>query len=155
MSADFQPRCGVKNGTLPRNHLASSATGGASAVSAKTRWFLDFLLVGKSLACYGPERELTLQQTRCRSRSGEGDDASAAGQSFPHGRAEGFFDCPCSGSDSRNTPIPCVGGSQDVSLTYRKGSFETFGFKRLFCPLFQLLGKVGRRRHVPYAKRCC
>ena len=41
----------------------------------------------------------------------------AAGQSFPHGRAEGFFDCPCSGSDSRNTPIPCVGGSQDVSLT--------------------------------------
>ena len=29
-----------------------------------------------------------------------------------------------------------------------KGSFETIGFKRLFCPLFQLLGKVGRRRHV-------
>ena len=29
----------------------------------------------------------------------------------------------------------------------RKGSFETIGFKRLFCPLFQLLGKVGRRRH--------
>ena len=28
-----------------------------------------------------------------------------------------------------------------------KGSFETIGFKRLFCPLFQLLGKVGRRRH--------
>ena len=29
-----------------------------------------------------------------------------------------------------------------------KGSFETIGFKRLFCPLFQLVGKVGRRRHV-------
>ena len=28
-----------------------------------------------------------------------------------------------------------------------KGSFETIGFKRLFCLLFQLLGKVGRRRH--------
>ena len=33
-----------------------------------------------------------------------------------------------------------------------KGSFETIGFKRLFCLLFQLLGKVGRRRHVLYAK---
>ena len=33
VSAGFQPRCGVKIGTLPRNHLASSATGGASAVS--------------------------------------------------------------------------------------------------------------------------
>ena len=43
VSADFQPRCGVKIGTLPRNHLASSATGGASAVSAKNHWFLDFL----------------------------------------------------------------------------------------------------------------
>ena len=43
VSADFQPRCGVKIGTLPRNHLASSATGGASAVSAKNQWFLDFL----------------------------------------------------------------------------------------------------------------
>ena len=33
VSADFQPRCGVKNGTLPRNRLASSATGGDSVVS--------------------------------------------------------------------------------------------------------------------------
>ena len=29
-----------------------------------------------------------------------------------------------------------------------KGSPETIGLWRLFCPLFQLLGKVGRRRHV-------
>ena len=43
VSADFQPRCGVKTGTLPRNHLASFTTGGASAVSAKNQWFLDFL----------------------------------------------------------------------------------------------------------------
>ena len=43
VSADFQPPCGVKIGTLPRNHLASSATGGASAVSTKNQWFLDFL----------------------------------------------------------------------------------------------------------------
>ena len=35
VSAGFQPRCGVKIGTLPRNHLASSATGGASAVSSQ------------------------------------------------------------------------------------------------------------------------
>ena len=27
-----------------------------------------------------------------------------------------------------------------------QGSEETIGFFRLFCPLFQLLGKVGRRR---------
>ena len=43
VSADFQPRCGVKIGTLPRNHLALSATGGASAVSTKNHRFLDFL----------------------------------------------------------------------------------------------------------------
>ena len=35
VSADFQPRCGVKTGTLPRNRLAVSATGGASAVSSQ------------------------------------------------------------------------------------------------------------------------
>lgn len=29
-----------------------------------------------------------------------------------------------------------------------KGSPETIGLWRLFCPLFQLVGKVGRRRHV-------
>ena len=66
-------------------------------------------LPSRGLLVMGPSRELTQQQTR--SRSGEGDDASAAGQSVPHGRAEGFFDCPRSGSDSRNTPIPCFGGS--------------------------------------------
>ena len=33
VSTGFQPRCGVKTGTLPRNRLASSATGGASTVS--------------------------------------------------------------------------------------------------------------------------
>ena len=32
-----------------------------------------------------------------------------------------------------------------------KGSPETIGLWRLFCPLFQLVGKVGRRRHVSYA----
>ena len=34
-----------------------------------------------------------------------------------------------------------------------KGSPETIGVWRLFCPLFQLLGKVGRRRHVSYVKK--
>ena len=33
VSASFQPRCGMETGTLPRDHLASSATGGASAIS--------------------------------------------------------------------------------------------------------------------------
>ena len=36
-------------------------------------------------------------------------------------------------------------------LLHTKGNPKTIGFWRLFCPLFQLLGKVGRRRHVPYA----
>ena len=31
-------------------------------------------------------------------------------RSVPHGRASGFFNCPRSGSVSRNTPIPCFGG---------------------------------------------
>ena len=33
VSAGFQPRCGMETGTLPRNHLASSATGGDSVIS--------------------------------------------------------------------------------------------------------------------------
>ena len=37
VSAGFQPRCGMETGTLPRNRLAASATGGAAAVSAMTR----------------------------------------------------------------------------------------------------------------------
>ena len=32
VSASFQPRCGMEIGTLPRNRLAASATGGASAI---------------------------------------------------------------------------------------------------------------------------
>ena len=36
VSAGFQPRCGMKTGTLPRNRLAASATGGAAAVSQRT-----------------------------------------------------------------------------------------------------------------------
>lgn len=43
VSTGFQPRCGMKTGTLPRNRLAASATGGASAVSARDQWSLDFL----------------------------------------------------------------------------------------------------------------
>jgi hypothetical protein len=35
VSAGFQPRCGMETGTLPRNRLALSATGGASAVSQR------------------------------------------------------------------------------------------------------------------------
>ena len=33
VSASFQPRCGMETGTLPRNRLAASATGGASVIS--------------------------------------------------------------------------------------------------------------------------
>ena len=91
----------------------------------------------KSFARYGP-RELTQQQARCRSRSGEGACGSMVGsrdshsqrshwlwQSVPHGRASGFFNCPRSGSVSRNTPIPCFGGIQDAALAHKKGSLET------------------------------
>ena len=68
-------------------------------------------------------------------------------QSVPHGRASGFFNCPRSGSVSRNTPIPCFGGIQDAALAHKRGSLETLGFKRhslgTFCRYWQ---KVTRRR---------
>ena len=66
-------------------------------------------------------------------------------------------------SGRRTGPVIRVGAAAGLLLSQfplrpiinealeRKESFETIGFKRLFCPLFQLLGKVGRRRHVPYA----
>ena len=82
--------------------------------------------------------------------------------------------CRCIGSLKERAVLPwgtdCPSGKRNISSTRaaaglllsqfplrpiinealeRKGSFETIGFKRLFCPLFQLLGKVGRRRHVP------
>ena len=62
-------------------------------------------------------------------------------------------------SGRRTGPVIRVGAAAGLLLSQfplrpiinealeRKGSFETIGFKRLFCPLFQLLGKVGRRRH--------
>ena len=49
-------------------------------------------------------------------------------QSVPHGRASGFFNCPRSGSVSRNTLIPCFGGIQDAALAHKRGSLETSGF---------------------------
>ena len=80
--------------------------------------------------------------------------------------------CRCIGSLKERAVLPwgtdCPSGKRNISSTRaaaglllsqfplrpiinealeRKGSFETIGFKRLFCPLFQLLGKVGRRRH--------
>ena len=69
-------------------------------------------------------------------------------QSVPHGRASGFFNCPRSGSVSRNTPIPCFGGIQDAALAHKRRSLETLGFKwhslGTFCCYWQ---KVTRRRH--------
>ena len=68
-------------------------------------------------------------------------------RSVPHGRASGFFNCPRSGSVSRNTPLPCFGGIQDAALAHKRGSLETLGFKRrslgTFCCYWQ---KVTRRR---------
>ena len=64
-------------------------------------------------------------------------------------------------SDRRNISFTRAGAAAGLLLSRfplrpisnetleRKGSFETIGFKRLFCPLFQLLGKVGRRRPFP------
>ena len=37
---------------------------------------------------------------------------------------------------------------QFCAMHSAQGSEETIGFFRLFCPLFQLLGKVGRRRQI-------
>ena len=68
-------------------------------------------------------------------------------RSAPNGRASGFFNCPRSGSVSRNTPIPCFGGIQDATLAHKRGSLETLGFKwrslGTFCCYWQ---KVTRRR---------
>ncbi len=68
-------------------------------------------------------------------------------QSVPHGRASGFFNCPRSGSVSRNTPIPCFGGIQDAALAHKRGSLETLGFKwRSLVLSSRYWKKVTRRR---------
>ena len=65
VSADFQPRCGVKIGTLPRNRLASSATGGASTVSSGVLWVLSFAIERKYPAG-GKKRKATGNISRRR-----------------------------------------------------------------------------------------
>ena len=66
--------------------------------------------------------------------------------SFPSGRPTRPFTCvgAAVGLLQSQFPLQPIANATLES----KGSFETIGFKRLFCPLFQLVGKVGRRRHV-------
>ena len=45
----------------------------------------------KRLACYGTVKELTQQQTRCRSRSGEENISFTAGSTDSPGRTVSFF----------------------------------------------------------------
>ena len=159
VSASFQPRCGMETGTLPRNRLAASATGGAAAVSQRTPLeplgFKTSSFAGQELHPKSRRnRELTYFYSRCRCI----------------GSLKGIAVLPWQSvlpSDRRNISFTRAGAAAGLLLSQfplrpiinealeRKESFETIGFKRLFCPLFQLLGKVGRRRHVPYAKRCC
>ena len=79
-------------------------------------------------------------------------------QSVPHGRASGFFNCPRSGSVSRNTPIPCFGGIQDAALAHKRGSLETLGFKRhslgTFCRYWQSYpSETTKKRNIMNRRR--
>lgn len=49
-------------------------------------------------------------------------------------------------NDAEKLPRTCGMQNQVSTAHSAQGSEETFGLFRLFCPLFQLLGKVGRRR---------
>ena len=110
VSAGFQPRCGVKTGTLPRNHLTSSATGGASAVSAKNLCFFWISFPFKSRVQYGPVKgidsatdplPLPLRRRKyCVYRWGD---------PFPTVKQHVPSNSQCSGSVSRNTSILCFG----------------------------------------------
>ena len=141
----------METGTLPGNHLAVSATGGYSEVVSKERR-------QKPMVSALPSRLQELWSKSCRKRE----------------LAYFYSRCRCIGSLKERAVLPwetdCPSGKRNISSTRvgaaaglllsqfplrpiinealeRKGSFETIGFKRLFCPLFQLLGKVGRRRH--------
>ena len=107
VSTGFQPRCGVKTGTLPRNHLTSSATGGASAVSAKNQWFLDFLSLQEFRSLWdvvsidSATDPLPLWWRKCC--------VYRWGDPFPTVEQHVPSNSQCSGSVSRNTSIPCFG----------------------------------------------
>ena len=70
VSAGFQPRCGVKTGTLPRNRLVASATGGASAVSKERQQKPMVSALPFCVQELHPKsrrsRELTAFYSRCR-----------------------------------------------------------------------------------------
>ena len=107
VSTGFQPRCGVKTGTLPRNRLASSATGGASALSAKSQWFLDFLSLQEPCSIWpvkgidSATDPLPLWWRKCC--------VYRWGDPFPTVEQHVPSNSQCSGSVSRNTSIPCFG----------------------------------------------
>ena len=106
-----------------------------------------FQLVGK----VGRRRRVPIKVT-CRSQQRQ--RASQAVKGYHHRYSLSFP------SDRPTRPFTCVGAAVGLlqsqfplqpianATLESKGSFETIGFKRLFCPLFQLVGKVGRRRHV-------
>ena len=102
----------------------------------------------------GRRRHVPIKVT-CRSQQRQ--RASQAVKGYHHRYSLSFP------SDRPTRPFTCVGAAVGLlqsqfplqpianATLESKGSFETIGFKRLFCPLFQLVGKVGRRRHVSYA----
>ena len=108
---------------------------------------LLFQLEGK----VGRRRHVPIKVT-CRSQQRQ--RASQAVKGYHHRYSLSFP------SDRPTRPFTCVGAAVGLlqsqfplqpianATLESKGSFETIGFKRLFCPLFQLVGKVGRRRHV-------
>ena len=63
----------------PTAYFLSTATKSMQKAPFETEGFKTSFTF-KSCVRYGPSRELTQQQTRCRSRSGEGNVASIAGE---------------------------------------------------------------------------
>ena len=109
VSTGFQPRCGVKTGILPRNRLAVSATGGASAVSARNRWFQDFLYSQEFRSLWdivGIDSATVPLPLPLRRRKYY---VYRWGDPFPTVEQHVPSNSQCSGSVSRNTSIPCFG----------------------------------------------
>ena len=134
----------------PAAYFLSTATKSMQKTPPKTNGFWISFCVQELHPNSRRNRELTYFYSRCRCI----------------GSLKGIAVLPWQSvlpSDRRNISFTRAGAAAGLLLSQfplrpiinealeRKGSFETIGFKRLFCPLFQLLGKVGRRRHVPYA----
>ena len=150
VSADFQPftRHGNRDTSSkpPRFIRHRRRFGDFQKTPPKTNGFWISFCVQELHPSSRRNRELTYFYSRCRCI----------------GSLKGIAVLPWQSvlpSDRRNISFTRAGAAAGLLLSQfplcpitnetleSKGSLETIGFKRLFCLLFQLLGKVGRRRH--------